>query len=167
MADLITHISSALLLKAAFGRRHTASFTLGNVLPDLLGRVPGMALVKLASMGLPVPEGLTYAPGVLHMPFGMLPLSVLLALAFPERQRLAVAANLFGGCMLHLGIDLLQHHTGTGYPLLFPFSSWHWELAWIGTEATVLVAPVLAPLSVLAFWARGRWDARRAPATLP
>lgn len=160
MADLVTHMATALLFKAVAGRKHTASFTLGTVLPDLAGRVPGIVLVKLVGFGLPIPEGLTHAPGVLHMPFGMLPLCVLLALVFPELQRPKIAANFFGGCMLHMAVDLLQHHTGTGYPLLFPFSTWHFELGWIGTEATVLLAPIIAPVSVLAWWMRGKWDAK-------
>ena len=41
------------------------------------------------------------------------------------------------------------------------FSSWHFELGLIGTEATVLLAPIIAPLSVLAWWLRSKWDARR------
>ena len=70
------------------------------------------------------------------------------------------AANLLGGMLLHMAIDLLQSHLGVGYPLLFPFSTHAVELGLIGSEATV---PLALPLAVLAVWV---WR-RGQPADVP
>ncbi len=143
MADLVTHIGLAFLVKGLTRKPHTASFVLGNVLPDLGGRAIGMGLTLLVHQGAPVPEDLIFGFGVLHLPLGILALCGLLALPFRRDLRRSVFLNLLGGCFLHLALDLLQRHTGTGYPLLFPFTTWHWELGLIGSEATV---PVSVPL---------------------
>jgi hypothetical protein len=158
MADLVTHVGLALLVKAVTGRRHSASFVLGNVLPDLAGRAVGMGLTLLAHRGLPVPEGLIFGFGVLHLPLGMIAFCGLLALPFRPDSRWRVFANLAGGCFLHLAVDLLQRHTGTGYPLIFPFSSWHWEAGLIGSEATVPWALPLLALGLGAWWWRRSRD---------
>lgn len=157
MADLITHMASALLVKAITGKQHTPALVAGVVLPDLAGRVPVIVLGALINHGVPLPELLPFAFGVLHMPLGMVPLTLLLALLFKDRERVVVWANLTAGCFLHLGVDVLQRHVGTGYPLLFPFTQWHWELGWISSEATVPVAPVLAVASVVLWLWRFRW----------
>jgi len=87
----------------------------------------------------------------------MLPMCFLLAQLFGDRR--GAFANLLAGCLLHLGLDLLQFHTGSGYPLLFPFSDWHWELGLIGTEATVPWSLPLALVGGMAWWARRRFGA--------
>lgn len=150
MADLVTHVATALLWKAAT-RRPAATLVIGVALPDLAGRVPTMLLSPLALAGWPIPDALVYGFNAIHTPFGILALTLLLSLCFREDQRKEAWANLAGGGALHMGVDLLQHHVGVGYPLLLPFSGWHWEAGLIGTEATVKVAPVLGPLS-LALW---------------
>lgn len=151
MADLVTHIGAALLFKGATRGRHAPIFVLGTVMPDVCGRVFGMGMSKIPG----VPDLLIYAPGVVHMPLGMLAFSLLVALAFRADQRLAVWANLLAGALLHLCVDLLQHHVGTGYPLLFPFSDWHWELGLISSEATIPWSiPVLLAGSALWWWRR-------------
>lgn len=150
MADLVTHIATALLWKSAT-RKPAAIMVLGVVLPDLAGRVPTMLLAPLALHGVPVPEAVVYGFNAVHTPFGILASTLLLSLLFREDQRKEVWANLAGGGALHMALDLLQSHVGVGYPLLLPFSSWHWEAGLIGTEATVKLAPVIGPLS-LALW---------------
>ena len=52
-----------------------------------------------------------------------------------------------------------QAHLGVGYQLAFPLSTAQWDLGWIGTESTVFVAPVLAPLAVALWW----WQRPRPP----
>ena len=153
VADLVTHMATALLAKAALGTRNTPTLLLGVVLPDLAGRVPVVLGLAAVNAGLPVPDVLVYGWGVLHLPFGMLPLCFLLSQAFVERR--AAFGNLLAGCFLHLALDELQFHIGSGYPLLFPFSTWHGELGWIGTEATI---PWSVPLASLGL---GAWRWRR------
>lgn len=157
MADLVTHMATALLTKAALGTRHTPTLLLGVVLPDLAGRVPVVLGLAAVNAGLPVPDVLVYGWGVLHLPFGMVPLCFLLAQAFANRR--AAFGNLLAGCLLHLALDLLQFHTGSGYPLLFPFSTWHGELGWIGTEATIPWSLPLTLLGLGVWWWRRKREA--------
>jgi len=157
VADLVTHMATALLVKATSGGRHTMTLLVGVVLPDMAGRLPVVLALGLLDLGVPLPELLVYGWGVLHLPFGMLPMCFLLAQLFGDRR--AAFANLLAGCLLHLGLDLLQFHTGSGYPLLFPFSDWHWELGLIGTEATVPWSLPLALVVGMAWWARRRFGA--------
>jgi hypothetical protein len=58
--------------------------------------------------------------------------------------------DLVGAMALHLGLDLLQDHQGVGYLLAYPFSDVLFELGWIGSEDSVLVAPVLAAGALIA-----------------
>lgn len=166
MADLITHSCVAVLWKAAVNRPRVAVFVAGTCLPDLLGRVPSMGLTELR-WSLPwIPEWLIYLWGPLHMPAGIVVSCYLLSFFFPEAGRRDVARNLVGGGLLHIAVDVLQHHFGVGYLLLFPFSLWDYELGIIGSETTVKIVPFLLPVTVLAGWLR--WGRRRAvPPTTP
>jgi hypothetical protein len=158
VADLVTHTCVAYLAKAIPNRPHIATFVLGTCLPDLLGRVPSMGLTVLRWALPAIPEWTIYVWVPFHMPIGVALSSFLLAFAFPAPVRRVASLNLLGGGLLHLAVDLLQHHFGVGYLLLFPFSWWDFELGWIGSEDTVKLVPVLVPLT-LAVWAwrrRGR-----------
>ncbi len=131
---------------------HLASFVAGNVLPDLLARLPAEAFILVQKAGLPVPPVLLHGWGPLHIPSGMLLASLALCLLFPRDQQRAVFANLLGGMLLHLAVDVLQDHAGAGYLLLFPFSTAPYELGWIGSEATVFIAPLMALAALAAWW---------------
>ena len=154
MADLVTHMATGFLVKAATRKGHTATLVLGTVLPDLVARAPGLVFARLREAGAPIPETFVHAPQVAHMPLGMLALGTVLALLFHEPDRLAAWKNLVGGLFLHLALDLCQDHMGVGYMLAYPFSTWDFELRWLGSEATVLWAPWLGPLSVGLWWWR-------------
>jgi hypothetical protein len=166
VADLITHTCVALLWKVAStpGRPRAeggwrvpagvATFVLGTCLPDLLGRVPAMALTTLRWSVPAIPEWTIYLWSPFHVPVGIAVASVLVAQAFAPAARRTAAKELAGGGMLHMAVDVMQTHLGIGYLLLFPFSMWDFELGWIGSEATVLIVPGLLPFTVLACWAR-------------
>lgn len=158
MADLITHTCAAVLWKVATARPMVATFVAGTCAPDLIGRVPSMALTVLRWKLPAIPEWLLYVWGVAHMPAGILLCSWALAFLFPENVRRVAFLNLLGGGMLHVAVDLLQAHFGVGYLLLFPFSLWDFELGWIGSETTVLIVPFLLPATVAA--ACWRWGRR-------
>lgn len=154
MADLISHACAALLWRAARPRPHTPSFVAGNLLPDLLARVPAIALTRLHDqLGVAVPEGLIYGFSPLHLPVGMLLSSYALALLFPAGERRGVFRALLSGMALHLAVDLLQNHYGAGYALFYPLSLYSWELGWMGSEDTVYLAPPLVALTALV-WRR-------------
>ncbi len=157
MADLVTHIGTALWTKAGLGTPHTPLFVVGVVLPDLAARVPSMALTQANQLGAPVPTKLVYAFEVLHMPLGLAAVTLLLALTWSvASERPRVWAELFGGAMLHQAVDLLQHHFGVGYFLGWPFWRGHFELGLIGSEDTVMAAPVVAASGAAAWWMRRR-----------
>ena len=162
MADLVTHTCVAFLVKAGWDRYappatpQIATFVLGTCLPDLLGRVPSMGLTWLRWSAPWIPEWLVYVWGPLHMPIGIAIAAYTCAFVFPEANRRASAWNLLGGGMLHMGVDLLQHHFGVGYLLLFPFSWWDYEVGCIGSEDTVKIVPVLVPITLLVAWLRRR-----------
>ncbi len=174
MADLITHSCTALLWKVATVGPVTpsssrwrlpptlATFVLGTCLPDLLGRVPAMGLL-VASWQFPqIPSWTIYFWSVFHMPVGIALTSVIVAQCWRAGERAGAFRQLLGGGMLHVAVDLLQTHLGVGYLLLFPFSTWDYEMGLIGSEDTVKIVPVLLPLTVgLCLW---RWGRGRAAA---
>ena len=158
MADLVTHAAAGALVKAGTRGPHAAAFIAGNLLPDLLCRLPAMVCTGVNQHVVELPPLLLYGWSPLHMPAGMLLSAWLLSLLFGADVRRGVFWNLLGGMALHLGLDMLQSHLGVGYALLFPVSYQTFELGWIGSEATV---PVALPLAALAWWL---WRRRRLPA---
>ena len=155
MGDLVTHLCTALLPKGVFGGRYVGSFSLGTVLPDLMARVPGITLQRIAMAGVSIPDWAFSLFDIFHMPVGMVPMFALVAFLFKEGQRKPVFAWLLAGGALHLSLDALQDHFGQGYMLLFPLSLERFELGWMGSEATVVGAIPLALLTGLV-WI-GRW----------
>lgn len=148
MADLITHACTAVLWKAGTGNRRTRTFVAGTLLPDLLARAPAMALSRLNAVFEPLPDALVYMWAPLHLPVGMLPAAVGLSLLSPPDQRRETVANLLGGMVLHLAVDLLQAHYTPGYRIFFPLSDVGVELGLIGSEDTVRFAPILVAVTV-------------------
>ena len=118
-----------------------------------------MALQEFGEMGLAVPEPLYHASTVLHQPLGMGLLCLLIASFFRDQDQRLVFWNLLGGCLLHLGVDLLQGHAGGGHLLFFPISAHDYELGWMGTETSVLAAPFL----LAAGYGAWRWRHRPRP----
>ena len=162
MPDLVTHACSALFPRAFVRGPHTGTFLLGVVLPDLTGRVPTIALVAFQSTtGLELPKELLYPSQVLHMPIGILLLSVIVSRVFVPEQQRAALAWLIGGGALHLALDVLQDHHGFGYMLGYPLSRETFELGCIGSEATVPWAPVFALVTLGAWGVRWVMDRRR------
>ena len=157
MADLVTHLCTALLPKALFGGRHTAVFALGTAMPDVVARVPGLALGLV--LGDAVPEPLIRVVEVAHQPLGSALMCMVAAWVFPQQDRLRAMLCLTAGAWLHLAVDVLQDHQGQGYFLLAPFHLGRFELGCMGSEATVAWAPWLALITAVA-WAVRWWRSR-------
>lgn len=156
MADLFTHSCVAVLVR--LGRptpTWVPTFVAGTCLPDL-SRVPAMGFTRLRWDLPQIPEPLCYVWAPMHLPVGIALMAYLVALFFPEAVRRRAFGELLLGGLLHLAVDLTQTHFGMGYLLFFPFSEWDFELGWIGSEATVLIAPVLVPLTMALAWWRWR-----------
>lgn len=156
MADLVSHWALAVLVKAAVGWRDVPLFVAGSLLPDLLARLPPMALELIARPLGGLPSWASYMWAPLHLPAGMLVSSFLLTMLFPESRRRVVFANLAGGMGLHLLVDLFQDHLGVGYQLWFPLWARPVEFGLWGSEDTVLVAPLLAAAATWVWWRRRR-----------
>lgn len=144
MADLVTHLAVALIPGVAFRLHHAALLALGAAFPDF-GRVPGLvadAVVRWVA----VPEWVVTPLSVLHHPVGAVLSCALLAQTLEDRRIGLVL--LLAGATSHFVLDVAQDHHGMGYPLLAPFSYARFELGWIGSEATVDLAPWLGGLTV-------------------
>ncbi|MFT4979933.1 MAG: hypothetical protein ACI8S6_005845 [Myxococcota bacterium] len=155
MADLVTHAAVGVLVKAITRGPHAAAFIAGNLLPDVLSRLPAMLCSGIDQHIVRLPPLLLYGWNPLHMPAGMVLAAWLLSMLFDSSVRRGVFWNLLGGMAVHLGLDLLQSHLGVGYALLFPLSHQTHELGWIGSEDTVLIALPLA-LFAAVLWRRRR-----------
>lgn len=156
MADLVTHLCSALLPGAWLRGRYLGAVVLGTALPDLVSRVPPLAMDLFEGLGwIDLPDVALMPWGVYHEPLPLVLTCGLVATWFIARDRAGVFLGLLGGCALHIGLDVLQDHHGEGYFLCAPLSLTRFELGWIGSEATVVVAPWLALATALAWgW---RW----------
>ncbi|HHO51110.1 MAG TPA: hypothetical protein ENK18_09635 [Deltaproteobacteria bacterium] len=162
MADLVTHLCSALLPGAFLRSAWVPLIGVGTVLPDALGRAVPLALERIQLAGAPLPDEVIWSWGALHGPSGMLLVGPLIALAFVRGQRGPALQALWLGVVLHLSLDVLQFHHGQGYPLLAPLSWATFELGWIGSEATVPLALPLLGITAAAWLPRGlqRWAGR-------
>ena len=154
MADLVTHWALAVLVKACVGYRDVPLFVAGSLLPDLVARVPPMAIELLARPLGGVPPWMSYVWVPVHLPVGMAVLAFVLSMLFPASLRRRVFANLLGGMALHLGVDLLQDHSGVGYQLFFPFWGPPFELGVYGSEDSVWAAPFLGAAALWVWWRR-------------
>jgi hypothetical protein len=154
VADLMTHLATGLVCKGATRGRYTSVLLAGTVLPDVGARVPALLFSALGKAGIETPHELTFAFEILHMPIGILLVCYALSLCFVASLRRPVFTNLLAGATLHLLLDLAQGHLGVGYLLAYPFSTVDFEFGWIGTEATVKIAPVVFSLSLLFWWFR-------------
>ena len=160
MADLVTHLATALIPGVALPRARAALLATGVALPDLGGRVPGLAREGLESLGLATVDGMQVPFAVLHQPIGAVLAGLLLSWLLPQDKRVDAAFILGLGVLLHLAVDVLQDHHGLGYHLLAPLHFGRFELGCIGSEATVPWVPWLALATALLWAARWAWERR-------
>lgn len=161
MADLVTHLASALLPGVLLPANRASLLAIGVALPDVGGRLPSIAA---ESLPFALPPGSLSAFDVLHQPIGLTAAIVATSTLFVPEQRRIVAGWLLSGAALHLAVDLLQDHHGQGYHLAFPLSEWRFELGWIGSESSISWAPWLGLATGVAWAARALVSARGRPA---
>jgi len=154
VADLVTHLASALIPGVALRPYRAVLLSIGTALPDVVGRSPGLLAEALDQAGIAAPVWLPTPFGIAHQPIGGVLLAALLAWLLPERERPLAVTLLSAGVLLHLALDVLQDHHGYGYYLLVPFDWGRYELGCIGSEATVPWAPWLALATVVVWGVR-------------
>jgi hypothetical protein len=157
VADLVTHLCTALLPGVLLTAPRATWLALGAVAPDFAARVPGLALDILRRLSVPIPGNIESPLAVFHMPIGIVCGAVIVAQVVHPKQRRQALLWLVAGGILHLAVDILQDHHGHGYFLLFPFSTHRYELGWIGSEATVAWAPFLALVTAAVWGVRWAW----------
>ena len=158
MADLLTHSLVNYVVGASSGRLRAGEVSWlvsGGLLPDLLSRVPTMALEAL-----PLPQSLSqslcgvFEGGELfHTPVGIAGFALAVCLLLPSvfvapPGRLRAGALLAAGGLLHIGIDLLQRHLVPGYIPLYPLSRSWFEVGLFPETASHYSWPVLIPLAL-------------------
>jgi hypothetical protein len=151
VADLVTHICIVLLPGAFLRLRGLPLVVLGAALPDLAARVPA-AVLEAVDRRIGLPQWLLPGWSVFHEPLPLLALCAALACAFVPGDRRRALLCLWAGVATHLALDVLQDHHGRGYMLAFPLNWDLYELGWIGSQATVPIAPWLALATAIA-WA--------------
>ncbi|MEQ1508392.1 MAG: hypothetical protein ABMB14_39545, partial [Myxococcota bacterium] len=144
MADLVTHLCTALLPGSIVRSRLVPLVAIGTVIPDALGRAIPLGLERLYAAGAPVPPWALWPWTAFHEPSGWALVSIAAGATFVATDRRPATVALLAGCALHTGLDLLQDHHGEGYLLFAPVSTRDVELGWFGSAATVGIAAPLA-----------------------
>jgi hypothetical protein len=156
--DLLTHTLLNLVVPwGRLRREELGLFAFGGVLPDLVSRVPTLAMARLAqpallSRGIDL-DWLVNGFAALHLPLGYLGVVIACASALPRfllgsLTRSRICALLLGGGALHLAVDVMQSHMRPGYRYLYPFSMRPLELGWFDADLGFLAWPVLLPLAL-------------------
>ena len=162
MPDLLTHSLLNLVLPWGRLRRDELGvFVFGGVLPDLISRVPAMALGRWLQPVLSDDMDIDWfinGFSALHLPAGYAAAAVFLASALPRfmisaSSRLRVFTLLLGGGLIHLGMDMFQSHLRPAYRYLFPLSLRPMELGWFDPDLGFYSWPLLVPLAWFA-WRR-------------
>ena len=143
MPDLLTHYAAlALLARRARAAADVTLLLAGTALPDLVGRplllVPGMPVFHdVPSHALAMQPLYAWAAGAFLVP----------------RWRARGRRLLLAGALVHLVLDALQSHVGEWftYYFYFPFTWHHSSAGFMHPSCTVVGAPVLAALALLAW----------------
>jgi|TARA_B100000315_G_scaffold87307_1_gene80141 hypothetical protein len=147
MPDLLTHAATGYLLGRCYSTDHRlALLVAGSTLPDLLSRVPQIALQRF----LDLPVGHFFA--AFHTPAALVVACYGLSFLFDETRRRISFVLLLTGALFHVVLDLMQKQFYGGiYMPYFPFSmdTVQWPLFHI--HASLLIAPVLL---VFVIWLR-------------
>ena len=139
MPDLITHALGPYFAARYTWKTDRASmvvFILGTMLPDLVSRPPNYALIRW----FPLVNDLT---GPLHSPFMAVLYCLVVSYLFAEPMRRKAYILLLAGSWVHLALDALQIHVGSGYYMLFPLSRWKHVQGLIWPEDSLFIVPVL------------------------
>lgn len=140
MPDLITHTLIVYPLKKKFPKN--ILFTLiGTILPDILGRIPGILFPNSDIIG-------NYQ-AVIHTPIALLLFIYSFSLFFPQKVRFIVFKFIFLGASIHLLLDMFQQTATFSYLWFFPFSFSWFQIPLIWPDETIYSIPFLLIINIL------------------
>lgn len=144
MPDLLFHFASG-YFPARVNRKKlfAVSFIIGNILPDIVSRIPEIILGRF--LKLPV----EYFFGALHSPILLFIVSYLTSFFWPKENRKVAFFYVFLGTQLHFLLDIFQDQFHDGiYMPYFPLSLNTIEIGNLPTTYSLLAFPVLFPLII-------------------
>lgn len=147
MPDLLTHTLAIYPLKHRFPKMFSI-LLLGTVLPDIVGRTPGILL--------PYQSAINWLGMALHTPILLVLISLLLSFFFPENLRKKTFLYLMIGVFAHLFLDLFQKTLTYGYFWLFPFSFASFNIPLIWPNDSIYLIPLFVIINELFTLARFR-----------
>ncbi len=142
MPDLITHTLFVYPLKYRY-QKAVIFILLGSILPDLVGRIPGIIFPDSNPVG--------WYQTAVHTPFVLLLLTYIISLLFPETQRKKVFMFILAGVASHLFLDLFQKNLNFGYLWFFPFSFSSFQIPLIWPDETIFLIPVFIVFNLIIF----------------
>ena len=148
MPDLFFHFASgyvpALIKKA---KLFPACFVFGNILPDIVSRIPEIVLVRF--LNLPG----EYFFGALHSPSLLVIVSYLASFFWTQGNRKIAFFYISFGTQLHFLLDVFQDQFHEGiYMPYFPLNLQTIEIGNLPPTYSLLAFPVLFPLIIFFLW---------------
>ncbi len=143
MPDLMTHLLVPLTIGrlSLQDRVRPALLCLGAVLPDLLSRVPAIALGKTQAAWL---------FSAFHTPVGVFVFCLAAVFLFPREIRTFCLGWILTGVGVHFLLDLLQKTVLAGnYYWFFPFSFNRFQIELFWPDETIYAIPPLLALALL------------------
>lgn len=140
MPDLLTHTLFVYPLRYK-NKRFISIILLGTVLPDIIGRIPGILF--------PYRSFIDYLQIALHTPVALFISSLLFSYFFPEKIRKNIFIYLIIGVSIHLFLDLFQKSLTFGYLWFFPISFTSFSIPLIWPNDTLYLIPVFFVINIL------------------
>lgn len=153
MPDLLTHYLTAKIITGKSKTKAISPFFLGVILPDVLSRVPWIAITNLFER---YNCHLEWFLTIFHSPFVLIIACLLISLLFKETLRKSVFKLLMLGAALHLCLDMLQKNFAptSGYLWFFPFSFRSFNIPLFWPDQALYFIPVLMIITIFIWWFR-------------
>ena len=140
MPDLITHALFVYPAKRIFPK-NLIFILIGSILPDLVGRIPGVFISNSSIIG--------WYQTIIHTPLALILITYSLSFFFPQKIRKTVFIFILLGIASHLFLDLFQKSIGLAYPWFFPFSFSSFQIPLIWPDESIFLIPVFILINLL------------------
>ena len=141
MPDLLTHTLVGLGVHKVKRINNLLIFLIGNISPDIVGRVP---LILFPNLSIFFGAFHTFSAGII--------IAFLFAHFFEESERKSIFLYFIAGIFFHLTLDLTQKNIfGYDYNIFSPFSYISFSTGFIWPDDTLYSIPVLLILLVILY----------------